>query len=202
MPHSIMFQPYFTWPYQFLKRPSRCSEEMHPLPLAWQQPVCVSLAWLAVQMFEMARVMNYGTECPAAPTSLATVFFSHSHQRLPRPDQRPPSPGLKGKHLQSCWTVLSCSINVTLSALVVRYFWAGGGRTQTLKTEEKIPLSVLKPPTQQCVGLLNILLTASWPADLLSSQSRSLNKWGLCVASQNTELGWIPMASFSAWFAG
>lgn len=133
MPHSILFVPYFTRPYHILKRTSCCGEKMHLLPLAWQQPVCVSLAGLVVQMFEMARVMNYGTELPAAQTSLATVFFSHSHQCLPWPDQRPLSPGLKGKHLWSCWTVLSCSINVTLSVLVVRYFWAGGGRTQTIK---------------------------------------------------------------------
>lgn len=110
---------------------------MHLLPLARQQPVCVSPARLAVQMFKMVWVVNYRTELPAASTSLATVFFSHSHQRLLWPDQRPPSPGLKGKHLQSCWTLLSCNINVTLSALVVRYFWAGGGRTHTIKKGEK-----------------------------------------------------------------
>ena len=124
---------------QLPRRTSCCTERMHLPPLAWQQPVCVSLAGLAVQMFEMAWVMNYGTELPAASTSLATVFFSHSHQCLPQPDQRPSSPGLKGKHLQSCWTVLSCSINVTLSALVVGYFWARGGRTQTIKVRRKIP---------------------------------------------------------------
>lgn len=139
MPHSILFVPCSTRLYRVLKRTSRCGEKMHLLPLAWQQPVCVSLAGLVVQMFEMARVMNYGSELPAAQTSLATVFFSHSHQCLLWPDQRPLSPGLKGKHLQSCWTVLSCSINVTLSALVVRYFWAGEGRTQTIKVRRKIP---------------------------------------------------------------
>lgn len=146
MPHSILFKPLFTQPYQVLKRTSCCSEKMHLLPLARQQPVCVSPARLAVQMFKMVWVVNYRTELPAASTSLATVFFSHSHQRLLWPDQRPPSPGLKGKHLQSCWTVLSCNINVTLSALVVRYFWAGGGRTHTIKKGEN-PLSVLKPQT-------------------------------------------------------
>lgn len=66
------------------------------------------------------------------------------------------------------------------------------------KSEEKNPLSVLKPQTPQCVGLLNILPTA----DLLSSQNWSLNKWEVYVLSQNTESGWIPPAGFYTWFAG
>lgn len=141
---------------------------MHSSPLLWQQPVCVSPAGLLVQMFEMARVMNYRTELPAAETSLARVFVSHSLQCLLWQDQRPLSPGLKGKHLQSCWTVQSCSINVPLSALVVRNVWAARGKTWTVKVRGGNPLSALKPhQTSQCVGLLNILPTASWPADLL-----------------------------------
>lgn len=139
MPYCILFVPHFNRPYQVVKRTSFCGKKTHLLPLARQQPVCVSLAGVVVQMFELARVMNYGAELPVAETSLATVFFSHSHQCLLWPDQRLQSPGLKGKHLQSCWTVPSCSINVTLSALVVRYFWAGGGRTQTINVRRKIP---------------------------------------------------------------
>lgn len=97
--------------------------------------------------------MNYRIELPAAWASLATVFPSHSRQRRLRPDQRPPIPGLKGKHFQSCRTSLSCSINVTLSALVVRYFWAAGGRKGDYKSKERNPLSVLKPqtPTTCCL---------------------------------------------------
>lgn len=158
---------------------------MHLLPLAWQQPACVSLAGVVAQMFEMARVMNCGAELTEAETSLATVFFSHSRHCLLWPDQRPPSPGLQDKHLQSCWTVLSCSINVTL---VVRYFCAEGGRTQTINAT-KIALELAKGQTPQSVGGLNIL-----PGSFLSS--RSLNKWGLYAASQNTHLGWFPSASF------
>ena len=79
--HSILFKPFFTHPNQLLKRTSCFSEKTRSLPLAWQ-PVWVSLARYFVQMFERARIMNYRTELPAASTSLATVFFSHSHQCL------------------------------------------------------------------------------------------------------------------------
>lgn len=58
--------------------------------------------WSVEQMFEMA----HGTEQWAVCTSLAVVFFSHSHQCLSWRVLSPACSGLKGKHLQFCRDVV------------------------------------------------------------------------------------------------
>lgn len=130
------FRPLFTL---FLRE--------HPPPLKRQQLVRASPARLAVLMFKMAPVTNYRTAFPGASVILAAEFFPCFAAGACRGCTKgPTSSGLKGKHLQSCWTPLSFSINVTLPALV-RDRWAEAGKTLT-----ESPLKLLKVFAERFTG--------------------------------------------------